>query len=273
MSIKFGWLRWVALALALAAVAAPILLMLFTSVKSQQETFANPLAFPVQIHLENFARAWTVGDIPTKALNSLIVTISAVAISTVAGAAAGYVCARIQPRWLGRLLTTVFAFGLFIPLQSALVPLFTEMRALQLLGTLWPMILINAALSLPLSVLIFSSFFAALPLEIEESASIDGASRIRILFAIIVPLARPAFASSLILTTVSVWNDYFISLVFAITPSIQTLPVGLASFKVAFSTDWPATLAYSSMIAVPILLLYVALQKYITDGVTAGAIK
>lgn len=261
------------LVIALAAVVFPIVLMLLTSLKSQGEVYATPLALPTTLQLENYERAWTVGDIPLRARNSFIVTIGSVLLCTATGAGAGYVCARIRPRRLGALITGVFAFGLFVPVQSGLVPLFVEMQVLGLLGTLTPMILVNAALQLPLTVVIFSAFFYALPIEIEESASIDGAGRVRTLFSIVLPLARPAAATSVILGTVAVWNDYFVALLFSTDPSIQTLPVGLAAFKTAYATDWPATLAYSSIVAVPIFLLYIVLQRYITEGVTAGAVK
>lgn len=265
--------RIIVLAAALVAVAFPLALMFVSSLKTQEEIFTNPFGLPAQAGWANFTRAWEVGGIADRALNSVIVTTVSVAISTVFGAGAGYVCARIRPRSIGNALTVLFAFGLFIPVQAALVPLFTEMQSLGLLGTLAPIILVDAATQLPLSVVIFSAFFSALPLEIEESAAVDGASRIRVLRSIVIPLARPAIATSVILGAVAVWNDYFVALVFSTDPSVQTLPVGLAAFKSNFATDWPGSLAYSAVIAVPVFLLYVALQRYITDGVTAGAVR
>jgi raffinose/stachyose/melibiose transport system permease protein len=266
-------LRLLVLVIALAAMIFPIGAMFVSSLKSQAEVFANPLAFPTEIHWENFTRAWTVGDVPLRAWNSVVITVSSVVLSTVIGAGAGYVCARITPRRIGGILTGVFAIGLFVPVQSGLVPLFVEMQSLGLLGTLAPMILVDCALQLPLTVVLFATFFRALPLEVEESASIDGAGRLRTLFTIVVPLARPAIATSIILGAVAVWNDYFVALVFSTDPSIQTLPVGLAAFRTEYTTDWPATLAYSSMVALPIFILYVFLQRYITDGVTAGSVR
>lgn len=251
----------------------PIGLMLLTAVKTQPEVFANPVALPSSLHWDNFSRAWNVGGIAQKAGNSVVVTVASVLLSTICGAGAGYVAARIRPARVGVVLTTLFAFGLFLPAQSALVPLFTEMLNLGLLGTLWPIILVDTALQLPLTVVIFSTFFAAIPIDIEEAAFMDGASRLRVLRTIVFPLARPAIATSVILGAVATWNDYFVALIFSTDPSLQTLPVGLSAFKTSFSTDWPATLAYSAIIAIPIFVLYVALQKYITDGVSAGAVR
>lgn len=266
-------LRFIILAVALVIVLFPLALMFVSALKSQGEIFSNPFGLPAQADWTNFARAWNIGGIADRATNSAIVTIVSVLISTVFGAGAGYVCARIRPRSIGNALTILFAFGLFIPVQAALVPLFTEMQSLGLLGTLAPIILVDSAMQLPLSVVIFAAFFSALPLEIEESASVDGASRIRVLRSIVIPLARPAIATSVILGAVAVWNDYFVALIFSTDPSIQTLPVGLAAFKSNFATDWPGSLAYSAIIALPVFVLYIALQRYITDGVTAGAVR
>jgi raffinose/stachyose/melibiose transport system permease protein len=266
-------LRPVILVIALALVLAPLALMLNTSLKSSGEIFTSPFSLPAAPVFDNYLRAWDAGGIPQKALNSLIVTVASVLLTTVTGAAAGYVCARIRPRWIGSSITALFALGLFLPVQSALVTLFSEMNALGLLGTLWPLILISAAGQLPLTVVLFSTFFSVLPIEIEEAAFVDGANRTRVLFFIVMPLAKPAVATSIILGVISVWNDYFTALVFSTTASVQTLPLGLAVFKDTFSTDWGGSLAYSTIVAVPVLLLYVLLQRYVIDGVASGGVR
>lgn len=270
-SIAAGWV--VVLAICLAVTLIPIIFMLTTSVKSQAEVFANPLSLPQNVQWDNFVRAWVEADLPSRAVNSLIILVASVLLSTITGAAAGYVCARIRPRWVGAAVTGLFALGLLLPVQSALVPLFTQMQSLGLLGTLVPIILVDAALQLPLTVVIFSSFFRVLPEEIEEAAFIDGANRVRVLASIVIPLSRPAIATSVILSSVAAWNDYFVALIFSTDPAIQPLTVGLATFSTQHSTDWPATLAYCTMIALPMFLLYVLLQRYITDGVATGAVR
>lgn len=261
------------IAIALVANVGPLAIMVITSLKTQGEIFTSPIALPKVPSFDNYARAWKLGGIPTKALNSILVTIGSVGIATIAGACAGYVAARIQPRWLGALITSIFAFGLFLPAQSALVTLFVQMQQLGLTGTLWPIILVDAATQLPLTVIIFSTFFAALPVEIEETAFVDGLGRIAVLARIVAPIATPAIATSVILGGVAVWNEFFVALIFATDPSLQTLPIGLAAFRGSFATDWGASLAYSTMVAVPILLLYVTLQRYIIYGVASGAVR
>ncbi len=271
---RSGTIVWiVVLAICLAVTVIPIVFMLMTSVKSQSEVFTNPLLLPQSIQWDNFIRAWVSADIPARTVNSAVILVGSVLLSTITGAAAGYVCARITPRWIGAGITGLFALGLLLPVQSALVPLFTQMQSLGLLGTVVPIILVDAALQLPLTVVIFSAFFHVLPEEVEEAAFLDGASRLRVLFSIVIPLSRPAIATSVILSSVAAWNDYFVALIFSTDTAIQPLTVGLATFSTQHSTDWPATLAYCTVIAVPMFLLYVLLQRYITDGVATGAVR
>ena len=189
------------------------------------------------------------------------------------GVAVAYGCAKVRSRRLGAALAGLFALGLILPVQSGVVPLFLEMQKLHLYGTLLPMILINAALQMPLTVLLLTASIKGIPQEIEDAALVDGAGPLRSLVSIVVPLARPAIVTSVILALVTVWNDYFIALVFASSPSLQTLPLGLANFHQQYTTDWPASLAYSAMIALPVLVIYLLLQRKITDGIVAGAVK
>ncbi|MBG6057216.1 raffinose/stachyose/melibiose transport system permease protein [Cryobacterium sp. MP_M5] len=266
-------LRALVLAVALVAIIGPLALMVITSLKTQGEIFTSPIALPAAPSLDNYVRAWELGGIPAKALNSILVTVGSVGIATIAGACAGYVAARIRPRWVGGAVTAIFAFGLFLPAQSALVTLFVQMQQLGLTGTLWPIILVDTATQLPLTVVIFAAFFASLPEEIEEAAFVDGLGRFGVLSRIVIPIAKPAIATSIILGVVAVWNEFFVALIFATDPSLQTLPIGLAAFRGNFATDWGASLAYSTMVAVPVLILYVVLQRYIMDGVASGAVR
>lgn len=262
--------RLVILIVAIILAVAPLLLMVLTSLEDQTTAFTHPISIPHPLEWNNYARAWDLGGLIRKAGNSIIVTFSSVVISTVLGAMVAYACARLRSQAASNALLGIFALGLVVPIQSGVVPLFLEVRALHLLGTLAPMILVDAVMIMPVTVLLLCAFFRALPLEVEEAAGLDGASRARILFSIVLPMARPAVVTSVILGLVTVWNDYFISLVFATDPSLQTLPLGLANFHVGYQTDWPGILAYSTMIAAPVLLVYVFLQRQITEGVTAG---
>lgn len=259
------------LVVALLIAVVPLLLMLLTSVEDQSTAFTHPLSIPWPLQWNNYVRAWQLGGLVQKAVNSLIVTVASVLIATVLGSMVAYACARVRNRVLSNVLLGTFALGLVVPIQSGIVPLFIEIRALHLLGTLAPMILVDAVMVMPVTVLLLTAFFRALPLEVEEAAGLDGAGRMLILVRIVMPMARPAVVTSVILGLVTVWNDYFVSLVFATDPSLQTLPLGLSNFHIGYQTDWPGILAYSTLIAVPVLLVYIFLQRQITDGVTLGA--
>jgi len=265
--------RNILILIATLAVLAPLALMLLTSVQDQTQSFTNPLSLPHPLRWSNYSRAWREGSLVSKALNSAIVSFGSVVLATVFGAACAYACARMRTRLVANLIVAIFAIGLVIPVQSGVVPLFLEMRDLRLLGTLAPMILVDAVMVMPVTVLLLTAFFGSVPRELEDAARIEGASRLRVLTSVVLPLARPSVVTSIILGLVTVWNDYFISLVFATDQSLQTLPLGLAKFHGDYLTDWPATLAYSVMTAAPVLLLYIVLQRHITDGLTAGALK
>lgn len=265
-----GVLRPAVLLGLLAVAAAPLFLMLLTSVQEQSAAFTDPLNIRSPLQWNNYERAWRLGGLVEKAGNSAVVTLGSVALATICGALTAYACARLRRRAVANAIVALFALGLFVPIQTGVVPLFMEMKALGLLDTLMPMILTDAVMVMPITVLLLTAFFRAVPIEVEEAASIDGAGRIRILLRIVLPMARTAVVTSIILSVVAIWNDYFIALVFATSPSLRTLPLGLATFHGDYQTDWPATLAYSVMIAAPVFLLYVLLQRHITQGVAAG---
>lgn len=253
--------------------SSPTLLMLLGSLQDQTAIYVNPLGLPDVVQWGNYQRAWDLGGLPTRFRNSVVSAVGSVALSTSTGLAAAYVCARSRARRTAAFLSAFFALGLVIPIQSGIVPLFLEMRWLGLNGTLAPLILVNAALQLPLTILLLTAAIKGIPTEIEDAASVDGAGSLRILVSVVTPLIRPALTTAIILALVTVWNDYFLALVFASSTDLQTLPLGLSSFRQTFSTDWPGALAYSVIVAAPVLLLYVLLQRRITDGMVAGAIK
>lgn len=261
----------VALVVATVAVAFPLFLMVYASFRPQDELLADPIGLPKTLTLENYARAWSNGAIAQNTLNSLLVALCTVLLTTTAGAGVGYAAARSSSRLVRWGLTSLFALGLLLPIQSGIVPSFVEMQSLGILGTIIPMVLLETAMSLPIAVLLFSGFFAALPKDVEESAALDGASTIRVLFAIVIPMSLPVIMTNAILSLVATWNDFFVPLVFATDPSVRTLPLGLSAFKLAHSTDWGAMLAFSVLIAFPLFALYVWLQRYIISGVSMGA--
>ena len=160
-----------------------------------------------------------------------------------------------------------------LPTAAIIVPLFITLRVLGLVNTYWGLILVYMIITLPLSVWMLTSYFKAIPLELEEAAIIDGASRVGILFRITLPLSLPGIVAVVVYAFITTWNEFIFALCFATDSSVKTLPIGLAEFSTEFNTDWGAVMAASVVMTLPIALLFLVMQKLFVGGLTAGATK
>ncbi|KGE18798.1 carbohydrate ABC transporter permease [Paenibacillus wynnii] len=255
------------------AILAPLSIMLFSSLKSKKDLLENPTGLPSEWIFSNYAAAWEKGNMIRNSFNSIIVTGFSVAIVVVFGSLAAYAITRIKVGSIAGWTLSAFMLGLILPASAGLIPLFTQIHNMGLFDTRTGLILIYSAQCMSMTVFIFSKFFITIPSEIEESARMDGLNHWKTFWIIIVPLVLPATVTVIIINTLSVWNDFFNALVFLSTPEKQTLPLGLIAFKGQFSTDWSQLFAASIIIAFPILLLYLFLQRYLIDGLTAGSVK
>jgi ABC-type glycerol-3-phosphate transport system permease component len=163
--------------------------------------------------------------------------------------------------------------GQLLPTAAIVVPLFITLGALGLVNTYLGLILVYTILTLPLSVWMLTSYFQAVPVELEEAAIIDGASRLSVLFRITVPLSLPGLVSIVIYSFVTTWNEFIFALVFAQDSRVKTLPIGIAEFTAEFNTDWGAVMAASMIMTLPVAVLFVALQRFFVGGLMAGAVK
>lgn len=260
----------------LFAMALVILVPLATTVlngfKSNAEVIANPVALPSVLLWANYGDILAGSAFWRQMLNSTIV-MAGTTLGTVALAAmAAFVFARIQFR--GReLIYNFILIGLLFPTTVAILPLYITLRQAGLLNSLMGVILPQIAFGLPTSILILRGFFAAVPLELEQAATIDGCSRFRFFFSILLPLTRSALAAVAVLVMVGSWNAYFLPLLVLTKDTNHTLPLGTAQFQSEFSTNWALTLAYVSLSLVPAILFYLLAQRQMIDGLSKGAIK
>ncbi len=260
--------------LALAVLALyPLLWMLLGSVKqSNLEIFDHPFALPHAITWKNYHRAIEEGRMGTYFINSLWVTgLSALAVVCL-GAWAGFALSKRdfpgRRLWLG-----LFFIGLILPVQAFLIPLIDLLRELGVHDSLWALILPYAAQNLPVAVLLFAAYFRSLPGEIEEAARLDGVGTGRFYFSILLPVARPAVATIVVLCCLNTWNEFLMALLFIVDPAMKTLPVGMIAFEQAHNTDYPALLAGLSIITVPTLIVYAIFSRQVIRGVASGAVK
>lgn len=265
-------LRHAVLIAACAVSVLPVAFLYFNSVKSLDEFFADPYGLPVTWRWENYRVAWVEARLARTLTNSLLTTVGGVLLNLAVTIPASYVLARSRFR-LRPVVYLAFVGGMVVPLQLILLPLLLVMTRLQLSGTVGSLVVAYAALTIPMSVLFLTGFFAALPRSVEEAARVDGASLPRVLVSIVLPLARPGIAAVAILTGVWVWNDFIVALILASRPSIQTLPVGIMSFFGVYSTEWTLAFASVCIAATPLLAAYLGLTRQFMAGLTSGALK
>ena len=252
----------------------PMIWMIYSSFKTDQELFFSPWAPPVELQWDNFARAWTKAHVGDYLLNTLIVVVPALVLTLIISAMAAYVLARFE--FVGRrFLFYMFLSGMLFPVFLALVPLFNLVNQLKMLNTFHGLILVYIAYSLPFTIFFLTGFFKTLPTEIEESAIMDGANPYQVFFKVMLPMASPGLISMGIFNFLGMWNQYVLPLVLISDESKYMLSQGLAFmlFKQFYENDWSALFAALTIIMVPTLIVYITFQKQIQDGITTGALK
>ena len=252
----------------------PMIWMIYSSFKTDQELFFSPWAAPVELQWDNFARAWTKAHVGDYLLNTLIVVVPALLLTLIISAMAAYVLARFE--FVGRrFLFYMFLSGMLFPVFLALVPLFNLVNQLKMLNTFHGLIIVYIAYSLPFTIFFLTGFFKTLPTEIEESAIMDGANPYQVFFKVMLPMASPGLISMGIFNFLGMWNQYVLPLVLISDESKYMLSQGLAFmlFKQFYENDWSALFAALTIIMVPTLIVYITFQKQIQDGITTGASK
>jgi raffinose/stachyose/melibiose transport system permease protein len=246
--------------------------MIIYSFKSTQEIFANPFGLPRSLYLQNYIDAVTEYDIVRFFSNSFIVTVSTVFLVVILAATYSYATARMNWK-LKKAAYIYLSIGMFIPVQIILLPLLIIVRDLNLANTLPSLIAPYVAFGLPIASILFYSFFRTLPREIEESAAIEGAGIFTIFFRIILPFIRPAIITVIIFTIINTWNEFVLPLYVLGSSSKWPMTLAVYNFFGMFFRDWNLVCADIVLTSLPVVLVYLAGQKYIVSGMTAGAVK
>lgn len=251
----------------------PFIWMITASFKTDDEFFRNKLSLiPEHPTFDNIIRVWSLDNFSTYFLNTVIITIFVVIIVLIITALSGYVFGRYD--FMGKkLILIIFLSSISIPMVSTVIPVYSIIRSMGLIGTKTGVILASAGGAHVIFVLLFMSYFNQLPKELEEAAQIDGCGFFRIFFSVMFPLAKPIATTVIIMESVWTWNDFLRPLVLTLNnPKARTLAVGLYTFKGENTVDWTGIAAGGTIAIVPILILYIVLQKYFVNGV-AGAVK
>lgn len=251
----------------------PFLWMLGASVKQPLEIFAGGLnLLPEQWQWNNYSRAWEDANFGRYLLNTSIVTTGATLLTLAQRSLTGYVLGRYS--FIGkRVLIGVLIGTMFIPAGYTIIPLVEIADRLGMLNSLWGMTLVLGGGANTAAILLFAGYFSQIPKELEEAAVLDGAGFVQIFSRIMLPLAKPVIATVTIITFMGVWNQFFVPLVFTFSrPELRTLSVGMLAFVGQHETDWSGMAAAATISLIPVMIIFILLQRYYIEGI-AGAIK
>ena len=274
----FTGLAHIGLILWALVTAGPLIWVVLASFKSNTEIFlGKPFALPQSFSFQTYVDAWTKAHVGQYFLNSVIVVVLSTAGTMLLGSMAAYVLARY--RFFGnRFIYYLFVSGLAFPTFMALGPLFYILKNMGLLGTYTGLVLVYIAYSLPFTVFFLAAFFKTLPYEIEEAATVDGASHTRKFFQIMMPMARSGLVSITIFNIVGQWNQYLLPVVVISGPGAENkmlLTQGIAQISVSagYHAEWSTLFAALTLSILPMIIVYAIFQRQIQAGLTAGAVK
>jgi raffinose/stachyose/melibiose transport system permease protein len=268
--------RWLINTVVFAAAAVflvPFYISIVTSLKSRQEVAENVLAFPARFMFENYAKAIEVTKLATSFKNSVIVTLVSTALIVLTSAMAAYVIARNYERRSSRCIEVVLLAALMVPFQIIMIPVYKLLKSVLLLNNLTGAILILVGTSIPYCTFLLIGFIKTVPRELEESAIIDGAGPYRTFWIIVFPLLKPIVSVLTVLYVLWMWNDFNIALIVLQKEAVKTIPIQQFYFFGEFTIDLSLAFASACLSLIPIVTIFLLAQKYIIQGLTAGAIK
>ncbi|MDR2939794.1 MAG: carbohydrate ABC transporter permease [Clostridiales bacterium] len=284
--VLFKIFVYVALISLAVLIIIPVAWVFLASIKQDNEFYGNPWALPLGVYWQNFASAWDSAQMGSYMLNSIIVTALAIILLLIIALPAAYCLARFDFR--GRkFLNACFMAGLFINVNYIVVPIFLMMKDGDvflakvfgggfLLNNVFMLAVVYASTALPFTIYLLSGYFATLPHDFEEAAYIDGAGYTRTMASIIFPLAQPSIITIILFNFLGFWNEYIISMtLMSSTKGARTLPVGLLNLLQTQQGRAEYGVLYAGLVLVmlPTLILYICVQKKLTQGMTAGGVK
>jgi len=263
---------WIALVLLVVLYGFPFLYMLLTSFKTPMETIAvPPTVLPSTWTIENYASAIGRDGVVASFINSVVTAVLSTLISLVLAVPAAYAVTRFQTRFGQFFIVGALVMRMVPPIVVG-VPMIGIFRGLGISDTSFALAIAHATISLPLSIWLMSSFFEAVPEELEEAAKIDGTGRLGALWRVVLPVTAGGVAVTAIFAFLASWNEFLFALLLTATRS-QTTPIVIANFQTQFGLDWGAMTALAVLYSVPVILLALVLQRHIVAGLTAGAVK
>jgi len=247
---------------------APMAMLVLTSLKTLPEFTKNAVSLPTSFALDNFVEAWNKANFPRYLLNTVIYTVTSAVIFVVTGTFLSVAIARRFVRG-GGMIFTLFLIALFLP--PALIPQFQLILRLGLYNN--PIGYVMLFLVNPIGIVILVNYIRTIPVELDEAAAIEGCGYLRYVLQIVLPLAKPAIATVAVLHAIGVWNELVLATIYLTKSDFYPITRGLIVFNGVYGNNWPVLAAAVLMIAAPMAVFFVFMQRYIIGGVTAGAVK
>lgn len=250
----------------------PILLLFLNSLKTTNEIQQNPFGLPEVARAGNYVDAWIKGGFTTTMANTLFLTSSTILMVVVIGGLAAFALARF--RFSGaNALSFYLLVGTSVPALLFMVPLYFMWARLGLVNSLPGLVIIYAALYSPFATYLLRSFLISIPMDFEEAARIDGANDIQVLLSVILPLAWPGFLTVVLVVGLGVWNEFLFAVTFLQHPDLKPISTSLLAFQTRFQRDWGLTSAASMIMIIPIIILFLSLQRQFIEGLARGGLK
>lgn len=252
---------------------APIFIIINYSFKTKKELYINsPLSLPSSLNLDNYRKAFDKLNMQTTFLNTMLYTVISVIILSLLCGITAWAIARCRSK-LFKFFYIYFIVGILIPAQALFLPIYTIGYKLHLTNTRYGIIFIYIATGISFGVFLMTSFMSTVPIELEESARIDGCSIFKTYFLIVMPLLKPAMATLIIMQAFQIWNDYLMASLYVSKKQLKTLIVAMQALFSAQSSDYTTAMAAIVISVLPIAVLFICLQKYFIKGMTVGAVK
>ena len=250
----------------------PLLILGFNSLKTPADLGRNPLGPPQEVIWDNYPRAWDVGNFATTTRNSGILVLGTVAGVLTLGGLAAYSLAKLNAPG-SNAVTLYLLVGSSLPIQLFLVPLFFVWLRLGLVNNLFGLILIYVAVNAPFAIFLLRSYMMQLPNDFEDAARVDGASEWQIFTGVVVPLSWPGFLTAGLVVALGVWNEFLMATVFLTDPALFTVVTSYFNFQSRYSRDWALTSAAAVIMILPVVVIFLALQRRFIEGLSQGGLK
>ncbi len=266
------FLKYIVTILGMILFALPLILVIINSFKTKAEIMTSAIAMPSSFNLENYREIMTDSNFLTSFLTSIFVVAVTTSLTLLISAITGYALARWESRF-SKILLIVIMTTLFVPFQVYMVALIVIVKNINLIGNLFGLIIVYIALGMPVPIFLCRSYCIGLSQDIEEAAIIDGCSRIKMIGVVILPLMRPILATVAVLNALWVWGEFLVAFLVYGSGKPMTLPLSQRYFFGTYSNQWNLILTNFLISSIPIIILYILMQKNIIKGIVAGAIK